>query len=664
MEQKQAFNIVATKEAFDTLSSRLYSNPVLAVIRELSSNAYDAQKDAGVEKPFDIHIPTFNEPFFRIRDYGNGLSEDFISEIYTTFFMSTKTYNANQIGAFGLGSKSPFSLVDKFNVISYYDGKKYTYEMSKEDGLPAVTKISEENSNEPTGLEIYFEDSKTDYYLWKENAYNFFSRSIFLPNINLNFNSDSFARERLIYTKDTIVSGSYFDGVYVSIAGVCFPVKMSELHNSDLSDRLDKSGIKIVCITAKKDDVSVTPSREEIHYNQKTVEFLNRRILEVIEKKFQWYRDNFANLSISEKHFLFEQRWAEDLKQRVIDEQHNLFEKMFFCSENYRGKFSISMHSEILQDNRIAFLDFSGIANTTKKKVIENVLNGTTVDGSKITSSAFTDVLKNIKRHFSDINVFILPKKGVDITSFIKNEEDSEIPTIRWKDYVDVEKKPKRKMGFKLKGMRYAENGHWYLFDYYGESLELGENEIGLLVKDRKDYYDGVEAKILNKVFPNKKVFLRICPTDNTYNIWKNKGYKDWWEIFRKVFEKNKNRLLEEKRIWDNHQLVSDALLYRVPEDHSLLNFIKDEKYLPLKGEGYYETLNYFVDTIDVPLPDDGDRFLIRNFANSENEFVVDKEKESKKFPLLNYIELNSYQDDSIEKIKALFDYMLLCLKN
>ena len=36
------------------LSSHIYSNPIAAVIRELSTNAYDAHLDAGIEKPFDV----------------------------------------------------------------------------------------------------------------------------------------------------------------------------------------------------------------------------------------------------------------------------------------------------------------------------------------------------------------------------------------------------------------------------------------------------------------------------------------------------------------------------------------------------------------------------------------------------------------------------------
>ena len=66
---EQAFGFAATKEAFQVLSSSLYSNPKLAIIRELSTNANDAHKQAGKEDyPFNLHLPTASEPFFNIRD--------------------------------------------------------------------------------------------------------------------------------------------------------------------------------------------------------------------------------------------------------------------------------------------------------------------------------------------------------------------------------------------------------------------------------------------------------------------------------------------------------------------------------------------------------------------------------------------------------------------
>ena len=48
-----AFQIKTTAKAFDILSSGLYTDNILAIVRELSCNAYDAHVAAGTEdKPF------------------------------------------------------------------------------------------------------------------------------------------------------------------------------------------------------------------------------------------------------------------------------------------------------------------------------------------------------------------------------------------------------------------------------------------------------------------------------------------------------------------------------------------------------------------------------------------------------------------------------------
>ena len=76
---ESTFNMAATAEAFQILSSNLYSNPKLAIIRELSTNAYDSHRDAGKDdEPFYLHLPTESEQFFCIRDFGTGIPEDLI----------------------------------------------------------------------------------------------------------------------------------------------------------------------------------------------------------------------------------------------------------------------------------------------------------------------------------------------------------------------------------------------------------------------------------------------------------------------------------------------------------------------------------------------------------------------------------------------------------
>ena len=76
------FRIKNSAKAFSILSSGLYANKIRAIIRELSCNAVDSHVDAGkADTPFDVHLPNSLEPWFAIRDYGTGLTNDQVTNI-------------------------------------------------------------------------------------------------------------------------------------------------------------------------------------------------------------------------------------------------------------------------------------------------------------------------------------------------------------------------------------------------------------------------------------------------------------------------------------------------------------------------------------------------------------------------------------------------------
>lgn len=152
------FKIKATAKSFRILADSLYSNKIKAILRELSCNAYDSHVAAGkTETPFDVHLPNSLEPFFSIRDYGVGLSNDEVTNIFTTFFESTKTGSNDFVGALGLGSKSPFSYTDNFTVTAVKAGIKGVYTaFINEHGVPSIALMFQEETTDPNGVEIRF----------------------------------------------------------------------------------------------------------------------------------------------------------------------------------------------------------------------------------------------------------------------------------------------------------------------------------------------------------------------------------------------------------------------------------------------------------------------------------------------------------------------------
>lgn len=179
------FKIEASAKAFQLLSSNVYQHKVRAVIREIACNALDANTESGSSLPPVVHLPTPLEQWFSVRDNGPGLSEDHVREIFTVYFCSTKTGSNDYIGKYGLGSKSPYCLVDSFIVKSVHDGIKYSYSAYQdEDGLPQMALLTQEPTLEPTGLEVIINVQGRDIE-FREEAVQVFKYFDIVPTINL-----------------------------------------------------------------------------------------------------------------------------------------------------------------------------------------------------------------------------------------------------------------------------------------------------------------------------------------------------------------------------------------------------------------------------------------------------------------------------------------------
>jgi hypothetical protein len=170
--ESNTFSIKANGKAFKVLIDGLYSNKILAVIRELWSNAYDSHAEAGCpERAFDCQLPTTWDPQFRVRDYGVSLSHDGVMRLYTTVFESTKEDTNAQVGKLGLGSKSPFAYTDTFTVTAWKDGEKRIYSAYiGEDYVPRIALLARETSDDPQGLEVAFPVQMTDTEKFKSAA--------------------------------------------------------------------------------------------------------------------------------------------------------------------------------------------------------------------------------------------------------------------------------------------------------------------------------------------------------------------------------------------------------------------------------------------------------------------------------------------------------------
>ena len=114
------FGISSSAEFFHILSSTLYSDQLLAVVREVMCNAWDAHIHAErTSTPIKV---TVSDTEFKVEDSGFGIPHGDIGLIYGTYGNSTKKNDGQQTGGFGLGCKAPFAYTDHFEVQSSNDG--------------------------------------------------------------------------------------------------------------------------------------------------------------------------------------------------------------------------------------------------------------------------------------------------------------------------------------------------------------------------------------------------------------------------------------------------------------------------------------------------------------------------------------------------------------
>ena len=267
--------------AFDILSDKLYSNKVLAVVREYLTNALDAQKANGVGKPLEITLPydsllTGVTPW-EVRDYGTGLTEEQIHQYYCVYFSSSKQETNDFTGMLGLGCKAGFAYTNSFTVTSWINGTESKYLLFKEDGTPKISKLYTKPSDEPTGLKVSIVAEKRDIKEFRETTAKILSYfpEEFIPAPFERYNP-TFECNRYFLTNNHQLG--------VLMGNVLYPV-----------DRYD-IGIpfsKGITLKLPIGAVPILPSREGLSMDSDTKEFLKKEFNDV----FHRVRNNEYNKS-------------------------------------------------------------------------------------------------------------------------------------------------------------------------------------------------------------------------------------------------------------------------------------------------------------------------------------------------------------------------------
>lgn len=298
-DEQFGFQIEASAKAFQILYGQLYSDPIKAIIRELSTNAFDAHIEAGnTSKPFYVHLPNHLEPYFVIRDYGTGLTPLEMKEIYTVIFKSNKTHSNDFTGCLGLGSKSPFSYVDNFVVESFKDGKHYICNaFINDDGVPtmAVMDGNGQDTEEPNGLKITVSVKTADCNNWMTKAaqvYEYFSLQPEVVGQTINVKPPVYAMEGTGWKVREIEYGQD-RGARIVMGNVAYNI--NNLRDDSL-EHLETAFLQCpIDIEVNIGAVDIAPSRETLHFNKKTIASIKERMGEIVEEFKKLVDDYFED---------------------------------------------------------------------------------------------------------------------------------------------------------------------------------------------------------------------------------------------------------------------------------------------------------------------------------------------------------------------------------
>jgi hypothetical protein len=237
------FTIQQSAKMFNILSNSLYSDKVMAVIRELSTNAYDSHIASGNSKAFHVQLPTSTEPTFRVRDYGTGLSQADMEELYTTYGASNKNTSNDFVGCLGLGSKSPFAYTKSFTTSSYYNGQQFMYVASMDEtGVPSLNLLGVFDTAEPNGLEVSFAVKNEDVEEFRKTAKKVFHYFKNKPTLSGTLQDHSYSHREVSVSGESwrvcklstdhsrFPNHYHHNGGVVAIMGnIAYPVKTSHI---------------------------------------------------------------------------------------------------------------------------------------------------------------------------------------------------------------------------------------------------------------------------------------------------------------------------------------------------------------------------------------------------------------------------------------------------
>jgi len=308
------------------LRSQIYSDKLLAVIREYSTNAVDANVETGSNTPIDVHLPTIGNPTLSFRDHGYGLTDDEICQLYVKYGASTKRNSNDYTGCLGIGCKAGFAYGDSFQVVSYTTNKITTWLARIDESKRGTISLldTQNNNTGTTGTEIRVTIRKQDIDDCVSKAKKFFKYWRTQPNINCELPKlDVFeSTDDWAITTDTqrpYYDRSFHRNAYVVMGNICYPISADSANISGKGSALIQCNN--VIFYAPLGALDIAANRESLEYTDRTRNALmamsNNMLIDLASKLSKLVANQPSRINASIQSFHYDEQLPTGIVQQI-----------------------------------------------------------------------------------------------------------------------------------------------------------------------------------------------------------------------------------------------------------------------------------------------------------------------------------------------------------
>jgi len=275
---KMSLDLDSAQILMQMLSKNLYSDDIGSTIRECASNALDSHRRAGVSMPIIVSLKNSSTGVleFTVEDFGTGLDDHDVENIISKYGKSTKRESDIEIGAMGLGFKSPLAYSSSFYFVCRKNGIERKYMMYEGEDTNSIDLLDTQETMEGNGVKIIVPVKYGDLYLFHKKIKE---QLCYFEDVYFDVPGDSSIQNGFVIArhKDFQFSELSTDNnMHLCLDNVYYPLDFDKLG-------IARINLPIGLRFSLSDGIYPTPNREALRYTKEAKEIILNKLKTVAD---------------------------------------------------------------------------------------------------------------------------------------------------------------------------------------------------------------------------------------------------------------------------------------------------------------------------------------------------------------------------------------------